>query len=688
MKLTRENAATLALLVVVLALNAWGLRAELNAGGVDLNDNVSHFRMIAGMSEALQRGGNPLDFWSPEWSFGFPLVRVYQPLAHLLVVLVYFAMGKAVSLVTVLVWFRFLALALLPLSVFAMTRGFGLPPLTAAAAVCLAPLISTPQLYGLEYESYVWAGFGLFPQAVAVHFLLLALGCAHRAVRGAGSATLAGVLLGLTFLCQIIYGYIGAISICLLALLAVSTPRIERVKRILWIGTAAFALSLFQLLPLWLDRALINPTPADQVWKSDSFGPSQVLEWLVTGQLLDHGRLPILSLLALAGVAALCFKPREMGLTGKFALAGMALWLLIFMGRPLWGPLLYLLGITPDFHLHRVLAGAQIFLLVLAATGLAAFCEQLARRVHIAAAAVAALALSYPMVAERLQYLDLNRTRMQRSIQAMQTDRPALDALIDALRQRGGRAFAGLATANSWGPSFRVGAVPMYHVLASAGVPTVGYLSHTMALTSGIMLDFDERNPVHYSLFDIRAFIVPAGTKYPVPAFLKPGTIFGRFQIFDTPSNGAFDVVDAGAGIFVTRDDFLAVNDSWLKSSAVLDRMHLQLASPGAPATAGAALPLGEIASAREDHAEFDTARPAWALFKSTWHPNWKATLDGKSVSTAMLSPGFIGIPVPAGHHALSMQYRPGAWKLWLALVGALVAIGLAFAERKLNEGK
>ena len=194
---------------------------------------------------------------------------------------------------------------------------------------------------------------------------------------------------------------------------------------------------------------------------------------------------------------------------------------------------------------------------MLAAIGLAALCEQLARRVHIAAAAVAALALFYPMLAERLQYLDLNQTRMQRSVQAMQADRPALDALVAALRQRGGRAFAGLATANSWGPSFRVGAVPMYHVLAAAGVPTVGYLSHTMALTSGIMLDFDERNPAHYRLFDIRAFIVPAGTKYPVPAFLKPGPIFGRFQIYDTPSNGAFDLVDAAAGRLVTRDEFL-----------------------------------------------------------------------------------------------------------------------------------
>ena len=202
MKLPREKAVALALLLAVLALNAFGLRAELHSGGIDLNDNVSHFRMIAGMAQALDRGANPLDFWSPEWSFGFPLIRVYQPLAHLLVVLVYLAVGKSVSLLTVFVWLRFLALALFPLSVFIMLRCLDLSPLIAAAAACLAPLISTPQLYGLEYESYVWAGFGLFPQAVAAHLLLLSLGCAYRVLSGRGSSTLAGALLGLTFLCQ------------------------------------------------------------------------------------------------------------------------------------------------------------------------------------------------------------------------------------------------------------------------------------------------------------------------------------------------------------------------------------------------------------------------------------------------------------------------------------------------------
>jgi len=694
MKVKRENLPALCILLAVLALNAWALRAELYSGGADLNDNVSHFRMIAGMAAALEHGSNPLDFWSPEWSLGFPLVRVYQPLAHLLVVLVYFALGKTVALLTVFVWVRYLSLVLLPLSFFAMVRLLELPPLTAAAAAMLAPLISTPQLYGLEYESYVWAGFGLFPQAVATHFLLLALGFSFRAMRRGVSATLAGIMLGLAFLCQFVYGYMGALSIFLLALMpAAGLPRPQRLRRVLWIGGVALLLSAFQLLPLWIDRAIINRTPPDQVWKSDSYGAAKVMEWLFTGQLMDSGRFPILSLLVLAGLIVLWlrfFSPRGIELAGKFVAAGAAFWLLLFFGRPFWGPALWLFGITPDLPLHRVLGAAQVFFVVLAAIGLAAIWSELSRRVHLAAPVVVTLALFYPMVRERGQFLEMNATRLRATVKALDSDRQSLDALVAAVKRRGGRAFAGLATANSWGPSFKVGAVPMYHVLASGGVPTVGYLSHTMALTSGVMLDFDERNPAHYRLFDVRSFIVPAGTKYPIPIFLTPGPVVGRFQIYDTPANGYFDLVDVPGAVPVNRDDFFDVNERWLKTVGPSSRQHLRLDLPGTasgaltPPPSNAPSP-GDIMNASQSgeayQAEFVAARPAWALFKMTWHPNWKVSLDGQPRETAMVSPGFVGIPIPPGRHTVVFRYAPGNWKVWLALAG-LVAVLLGQASQ------
>src|ERR1039457_5717685 len=156
MKLSRENLLALVLLLTVLGMSAAGLWPELSISRVDLNDNVFHFTLVERMVQAVEHGVNPLDCWSPEWSLGSPVLRTYQPLAHTLVALVYFALGKSAALMTVFVWIRFLAVVLLPLSFFVSARLMGLAPLTAAAAAMLAPLISTNFLYGVEYGSYTW----------------------------------------------------------------------------------------------------------------------------------------------------------------------------------------------------------------------------------------------------------------------------------------------------------------------------------------------------------------------------------------------------------------------------------------------------------------------------------------------------------------------------------------------------
>src|SRR5439155_12258775 len=128
-------------------------------------------------------------------------------------------LGKSLGLMTVFVWIRFLSVVGLPLSFFVAARLMGLAPLTAAAAAILVPLVSTNFLYGVEYGSYTWAGSGLFPQAVGGHFFLIAMGLAFGAVRRGRYLVLTGALVGLTFLAHMIYGYMAALSICLLAVI-------------------------------------------------------------------------------------------------------------------------------------------------------------------------------------------------------------------------------------------------------------------------------------------------------------------------------------------------------------------------------------------------------------------------------------------------------------------------------------
>ena len=193
-------------------------------------------------------------------------------------------------------------------------------------------------------------------------------------------------------------------------------------------------------------------------------------------------------------------------------------------------------------------------------------------------------------------------------------------------------------------------------ILSAAQVPAVGLPYDSMALPGNLMVRFDEANPAEYRLFNIGSVLEPAAAPG-APRFLVPRERIGQFQLFDAPGGGYFDLVDVPASALASNFNFFEVNDRWLSSGWLAKRYHLWLDWHGnAPPELLRALfdeplpniqpapPAGVVRSERRTgemyQAEFDAARNCFALFKMTWHRNWKASLDGAPVSTAMLSPG------------------------------------------------
>ncbi len=688
---------------MVLVINAIALSAELRVGRITGNDNVSHLALVKGMVRAVENGQNPLDFWSPEVSFGSAPIRTYQPLAHALVVLAYFGLGKSVSLLTVFVWVRYLSIVLLPAGFFAAARLMEFPPLTAAAAAMLAPLISTDAWYGLDFSSYVLDGRGLFPQSVAAILLLLAIGCGFQAVRRGRVGALAGLLLGLTCVCHFIYGWIGAVTLCLPALLPdAEVKRLLRIRRIAFVGAVAVLVSAFQLLPVWMDRSILNHSRWEQTWKWDSFGAGVVLKALFTGELLDHNRLPVLSLLALLGALLILWRlysTRRLAAQEGFVLSAAVLWLLVFFGRPTWGPLLLLLGAVRDLHLHRVVGAVQIFFILLAAFAMETGWRELTRRGYAWAALLLTLIVLAPMMQERAAYLARNERDGTEVTIAVDTEQGVLNAVEDSVNRAGGRVYAGSGL--GWGAQFQIANIPFMAFLNMDLVPQASATYHTAALTADLFPEFEERNPAHYRLFNVRSVVAPVKLAAGLPDFLLARTQIGSDRIFDAPGAGYFDVVDAVAAVRVSKDSFYDVNKQWLHSDGVAKGAHLWLDLRGtAPSNlprlgAGEALPLnsaglsraGEIHRERQFgpdyHAEFEVSRPAFVLCRIGWHPNWVAYVDGRIQETAMLSPGFIGVPVSPGQHAILLRYQPGFWKLILACAGLLLACAMVAAERR-----
>ena len=132
----------------------------------------------------------------------------------------------------------------------------------------------------------------------------------------------------------------------------------------------------------------------------DSYGASQVLGWLFTGQLYDSGRFPIVSLLVAVGLGV-CVARIRVDTRARALVAVWALSLILYFGRSTLGPLLNLLPGGSDLPLHRYINGVHLAGLMLAGVGamwlvrlLIARFRRVVPRVNVAAASACMVAAS------------------------------------------------------------------------------------------------------------------------------------------------------------------------------------------------------------------------------------------------------------------------------------------------------
>jgi hypothetical protein len=699
MTLDRERKLSWAIVLFTIVAQAFLLWPETYLAGWRDNDAINHYSMTGQMVKAIEQGANPLDFWSPEVSMGVPMVRTYQPLAHILVAAAYFAFGKSVSLMTLLMWARFLSALVLPLGFFAAMSMLEFPPLTAAAGALLLPMIAGPGAGAMGLDLRSWAGFGIYPQAVATNLLFLAIGFSFQAVRKGKNLAITGALLGLTCLAHLMYGWMGAIAACLMALMPdAAVPRKVRITRTIAVGAVAAILTVFQLLPLYTDGYLINRARFEPAEKFDSYGAAQILQWLFTGEMLDHDRLAALTLLCFFGAGLLVWrwrKTRKLAPQERFVLVSFMFWLLLFFGRSTWGIFLVLLGVGRDFHLHRLLAIVQIFLLMLGAIGLASLWDWVARRWSTVAAGILTLALLAPMVVERVRWFNWHEGQSRETLEAVNAEMSSLDSAISLAERRGGRVYAGLPS--TWANAFKVGYTTVSAFLVRRAVPAVSFAYNASVFPADVMAHFDETKPELYRLFNIRTVLGPqaAGT----PEFLKPVSDFGRFRVYDAAGAGYFGLVDVAGTAAVNRETVDDVNEPWLKSDWLQKDQYiwldfdgtapkdLQRLSPGAPLPPTPAIsPAGAVTHEEQTgqvyEADFEATRPAYALFRMTYHFCWKAYIDGQPQKTMMLTPGFLGVAAPQGKHHILCRYEPGNAKLWEVGIGVLLTLLLILTER------
>lgn len=681
----------IALIAVPTAMNAVALAPEVMYPVANVNDDAQHVAFVRRAADAWSRGENVIDFWVPQFELGVPMFLDYQHLPHITVVLLGRLTGGSVDLRTLFDLVRYVLLLGFPLTVFWSMRTMGFTSVASAIAAAASSLLSGNHRYGFEYESYVWRGFGMFTQLFAMHLSFIALATLHR-VANKGTGIVAAALACTTLaLSHLIYAYMFAITAVVLLLFGVTRADVAaRVGRFALVGAVSAAATSYLWLPFFMQAAYVNASPYLDRVKYDSFGAGPILSWLISGDLLDHGRLPVLSLLLAAGVICSVVTRAKLPL---LALSLFGLWLVLYFGRPTLGAVIDLLPLHDSLILHRLVGGVDIYGILLMGIGGAWLWDLLrasASRGRLIAIGGATLLLFAPALGERWSYYAQNAEWMSETQAALDADADARTILAALGPQPQGRVYAGLRS--NWGQTLDFGipfnSVRFYHLLGHYDLDAVAPPNQSLSLNADLLWEFNDQDLSHYRLFNVDYVIAPSTVRFPPE--LRVLTATSKYVLYSAPGRGyaeyaAITQTESAS----TKQELFARELAWLRDGNASSWSFTRYEYPTAPTSAPIAIPdcpAGRVAYERVQPARFevlarcDTASAM--VIKVTYHPNWRVTVDGAEAPTFMVSPSLLAFALPAGEHFIVAEYRSTPIKAPLLALGGLVlaaSVGTAF---------
>lgn len=476
-----------------------------------------------------------------------------------------------------------------------------------------------------------------------------------------------------------------------------------RCRRLILLFSLVVAVTSYFLVPFFLDLRYLNTSVLIDPLLYNSHGHSAVLKGLVEGNLFDFNRFPSLTILVLAGLVICLLRWRKELFLLPVAI--FLLWLLLFFGRPTWGSLINLLPMSKDILMFRFIAGVHLGGIFLMAVALGASWRWAMARTKVwytVAALVLTLLILLPVYMERRSYLEQTTFSLKECQRNEKADDQDLTALFEELKRLPpGRVYAGRVhwSQEYWGTNYVTGCTLLQSRVLTEGLDMMGALFHSYSLISDLLLEFDETRMEQYNLFNVRYVIAPEGQSF--PAFVKPLQQFGRHHLYQVETTGYFDLVGSELAFAGVKTDFLPAASSWLASGLPKIKRHpvVSIGSPSqeiptllseAPEVISKAegfigpdrgTVLSEEIGSNYYAADVAVERDSILLLKSSYHPNWRATVDGIETDTIMLMPGFVGIELPPGDHYVRIEYRPRRLRTVLLVFGLLLLPLIAIGE-------
>src|SRR5262249_22765405 len=224
--------------------------------------------------------------------------------------------------------------------------------------------------YGYEHGSYTWQGYGVYSQLWGMWMLPIAWGLTWRSVTRGRYYAAAALALALTIAFHFITGYLAVLTVGVWVLVAGRRGFVRHAVRGGVVVLGAVVIAAWVLVPLIGDTKWTTESEfyTGTIF-NDSYGAHRVLAWLVTGQLFDWHRFPVVTLLVAAGIAA-CASEARTDLRARALLGAFGLSLLLFFGRATWGGVIDILPRWKDVRMHRFVRGVHLAGILLAGVGL------------------------------------------------------------------------------------------------------------------------------------------------------------------------------------------------------------------------------------------------------------------------------------------------------------------------------
>ena len=698
-----------ALLLIPVVLNMWFMRHMLlNVSWP--NDLPFHVSMAQWAADRFSAGQVPLDGWYSRLSGGYPQFHMYQSLPHLITGFVgqFIGVDRAVNLATYLLWCTW------PVSVFIAARAFAMDKVASVMAAFCAPLLVSPVSYGYELGSYSWVGYGLWSQLWGMWLFPLALAWSARAVSDGKRMVRAVAAMALLVACHLPTAWYALLAVGLWLVVRPSEWRV-RLPRVVAIGVGSIVAASWVVVPLITDQwaAMATTFETDNVF-SDSYGWRKVMGWVITGDINDNGRWPVVTIAAGIGlvVAVASWFRRPIRWARELPLLFIT-GLVLFIGRNPFGRLIDWLPGSKLVFLHRyhivihlvslMLAGVAISAVGRGLVGLVKAFEMLdgaepsaARPAHrrastigagFALSVLAALFVLIPAGANVRAAAANDRSWVLKQQTAdLGVGRDASRLIALAHERGGGRIYGGRI--NNWGDQFRIGTAPMPIMLGHYPIDQIGYNLRVSGLSGDLETYLNDTEAAQLRLLGIKFFIAPRSQ--PVAAGLNLIAASGPYYLYEVPDSRWMEVVNVIGPTWKVRRDELGTQVLDALGSVALqgfDRRLMSLDGHSGDASttevAGSGAP-GRILDSEADppaghfDAEVQMSRAGAVIAKTNWHPRWRVTVDGKPASTFMVTPMQLAVEVPEGRHTVSFRYTAYSlhW-LWFAL-GTLVLFGLS----------